>query len=106
MQFLNLVGESKQKINANVEILQMIVKKFHTEDFSKRLLNDVFFNMESNSLYNVDFNIALISKDILPLAEWDKQISMLIRDAPGNLMEKVVHFLSQFIQTCIVNKQI
>lgn len=61
------------------------MKKFKVEDFSKRLLNEVFLKMEEMYLFNVELNIALLGKGILPLAEWDKQFALIIRDAPGNL---------------------
>lgn len=77
--------DSKMAITSNIEILTLIVKKFKVEDYSKRLLNEIFLKMEEMYLFNVELNIALLSKGILPLAEWDKQFSLIIRDAPGNL---------------------
>lgn len=50
----------------------MIIKKYKIEDLSKRLLNEVFLKMEEMYLFNVELNIALLRKTILPLEEWDK----------------------------------
>jgi hypothetical protein len=40
--------------------------------------------MEEIYLFDVNFNITLLSKAILPLAEWDKQFSLVIKEMPGN----------------------
>lgn len=95
--------ETKRAIAGNLEILALIVKKFKVEDFSKRLLNEIFLKMEEMYLFNVDLNIALLSKGILNLTEWDKSFSVLIMDAPGNLLEKVVHFMVRFVETTILS---
>lgn len=34
---------------------------------------------------NVELNILLIKNQIIPVAEWDKEFSKLVRDAPGQL---------------------
>jgi len=55
---------------------------------------------------NVEFNMTLIQKSILPQAEWDKQMALVIKNAPGNLHEKVVKFLVNFIEKAILHKKI
>ena len=50
--------------------------------------------------------MTLIQKSILPLADWDKQMSLIIKNAPGNLHEKVVKFLVNFIEKAIFHKKI
>ena len=50
--------------------------------------------------------MTLLTKNILNVPDWDKQVSAMIRDAPGNLQEKVVQFLTQFIQAWAINKQL
>jgi hypothetical protein len=93
----------KQSIASNIEILALIVKKYKVEDFSKKLLNEVLLKMEELYLFNVDLNIALLNKGILPLADWDKAFGIVVKDAPGNLIEKVVSFLVRFIESTIFN---
>jgi len=77
--------DTKSAINSYLDIIAFIVKKFKVEDFRKRLLTEVYLKMEEMYLFNVELNIALLSKGILPLAEWDRAFSLIIRDAPGNL---------------------
>lgn len=64
--------DAKNAIQANLDILAMIIKKCKVEDLSKRLLNEVFLKMEEMYLFNVELNMALLRKNILPLEEWDK----------------------------------
>lgn len=94
---------AQSQVTSTIEILALIVKKFKVEDFSRRLLMEVYLNMEEMYLFNVELNIALLGKGILTLAEWDKQFAGIIRDAPGNLQEKVVQFLNKFISFTILN---
>lgn len=65
-------GAAQSQVTSTIEILALIVKKFKVEDFSRRLLIEVFLNMEEMYLFNVELNIALLGKGILTLAEWDK----------------------------------
>ena len=64
--------DSKTQIQSNLEILSMVIKKYKIEDLQKRFLQEVFLKMEEMYLFNVDLNIALLRKGILPLEEWDK----------------------------------
>jgi len=63
-------------LNANVEILQLIVKRFTLEDFPLRLLQEVFLSMEEFYVFNVELNLILIKNQILPIREWDRQIAL------------------------------
>ena len=63
---------NKLKIISNLDIIALIVKKFKVEDFSKRLLMEVFLKFEEMYVFNHELSIALLSKGILPLTEWDK----------------------------------
>jgi len=61
----------------------LIVKKFTAEDLGKRLLTESLLVMEEFFFLNVDLNILLMKNHIIPIQEWDKEFSILIRDAPG-----------------------
>lgn len=75
--------DSNQDLQAKLEILSLIVKKFTAEDLGKRLLTESLLVMEEFFFLNVDLNILLMKNHIIPIQEWDKEFSILIRDAPG-----------------------
>jgi len=41
--------------------------------------------MEECFFLNVELNILLMRYQIIPIVEWDKEFTVLIRDAPGHL---------------------
>lgn len=55
-----------------------------SENFSQKLVPWMFNRMEEVYIFNVDFNIELLNKSILPLAEWETHFGQVVRDAPGN----------------------
>ena len=65
----------KYSVNNNLDIISLIVKKVTSENFSLRLLNEIFLKMEELYLFNVDFNIAILSKGIFKISDWDKTFS-------------------------------
>lgn len=77
--------DSNQDLQAKLDILSLIVKKFTAEDLGKRLLTESLLVMEEFFFLNVDLNILLMKNHIIPIQEWDKEFSILIRDAPGQL---------------------
>jgi hypothetical protein len=64
---------------------------------------EVFLKFEEMYVFNHELSIALLSKGILPLTEWDKWLGLIIRDSPGNLQEKVVYFMVRFVECTILN---
>lgn len=59
-----------------------------------------------NTILNVNFNIYLLLHNVVPLKEWDQKISTYIREAPGSAQEKVVAFVTTFIDQAILQKQL
>jgi hypothetical protein len=55
-------------------------------------------------VFNVELNLLLIRSQILPVVEWDRQLSLLIRDSPGAAQDKAFEFLAEFLD-CAVIKQ-
>lgn len=63
-------------------------------------------NSEALSILNVDLNIKLLLHNILPLEEYDVLMANYIRESPGSAQEKVVAFLTDFLQKAIFQKQL
>jgi len=80
----------------------LIVTKFKAQDFSIKLLTDVYCNFEEDDILNVTLTIAALSKGILPIKDWEKRFSSFVRDAPGSLIEKVVVFLVRFVDSPVI----
>ena len=80
----------------------MIVTKLKAQDFSIKLLTDVYCNFEEDDILNVTPTIAVLSKGILPIKEWEKRFSSFVRDAPGSLIEKVIVFLVRFADSPVI----
>ena len=76
------------------------------EDFGKRLLQEVFLQMEEMYLLNVDLVILLMRNQVLPIAEWDKQFSIFVRDAPGALQEASLRFVVEFMEKAVLKQKI
>ncbi len=83
-------------------MIALVVTKLKAQDFSMKLLNDVYFNFEEDDILNVSPTIAVLSRGILPIKEWEKRFSSFVRDAPGNLIEKVVMFLVRFADSAVI----
>jgi len=77
-------------------VISLIVNKFKAQEFGPKLLSEVYSNFEDEEKLNLELTVALLSKEVLPIREWEKKFSLLVRDAPGNLIEKVFEFLSCF----------
>lgn len=59
--------DSLQAASNTLDIIAFVIKRMSSENFSLKLLPWVFNRMEEIYLYDVDFNIALLNKAILPL---------------------------------------
>ena len=59
--------DSLQAASNTLDIIAFVIKRMSSENFSLKLLPWVFYRMEEIYLYDVDFNIALLNKAILPL---------------------------------------
>jgi hypothetical protein len=71
-----------------------------------KLLSDVYLHFEDEEMLNADLTVALLSRGILPLKEWDRRFSFFVRDAPGNIFEKVVEFLVSFADSNTIRTMI
>jgi len=89
-----------------IDVIALIVTKLKAQDFSIKLLNDVYYNFEEDDILNVSPTISALSKGILPIKEWEKRFSSFVRDAPGSLIEKVVIFLVSFADSPVIRSLI
>lgn len=83
-------------------MIALVVTKFKAQDFSTKLLNDVYFKFEEDDILNVSLTVTLLSKGIIPIKEWERRFSYFVRDAPGNFIEKVVIFLVKFADSAVI----
>jgi hypothetical protein len=70
------------------------------------MLNDVYFDFEEDDILNAHLTITLLSKGILTIKEWEKRFANFVRDAPGNLIDKVVNFLVRFADSAVIRSLI
>lgn len=96
---LQMCFDAGDEYQGHLDVLQCIVKKYKCEDLSLRLLNEVYVKMEEMYLFNVELNVGLLKSQILPLKEWDVAFASVAKNAPGNLQDKLVHFLCKFVET-------
>lgn len=85
-----------------IDVIALVVTKFKAQDFSTKLLNDVYFKFEEDDILNVSLTVTLLSKGIIPIKEWERRFSYFVRDAPGNFIEKVVIFLVKFADSAVI----
>lgn len=89
-----------------IDVIALVVTKFKAQDFSTKLLNDVYFKFEEDDILNVSLTVTLLSKGIIPIKEWERRFSYFVRDAPGNFIEKVVIFLVKFADSAVIRSLI
>lgn len=93
---------TENQSNYIIDVIALVVTKFKAQDFSTKLLNDVYFKFEEDDILNVSLTVTLLSKGIIPIKEWERRFSYFVRDAPGNFIEKVVIFLVKFADSAVI----
>ena len=87
-----------------VEVLCSIVNKYTLENLSRKLLVEIFFEMEDMFYFNVDLHILLIKNRVFSIAEWEEQTANFItRPAAG---EKDLAFLAEIIQKAVFTQRL
>lgn len=97
---------TENQSNYIIDVIALVVTKFKAQDFSTKLLNDVYFKFEEDDILNVSLTVTLLSKGIIPIKEWERRFSYFVRDAPGNFIEKVVIFLVKFADSAVIRSLI
>ena len=49
----------------------MIIQAYHVEDLSKKLLTQVFLQLDVKIINDVNLNVLLMKKNIIAISEWD-----------------------------------
>lgn len=87
-------------------MLSEIVKNYKAEDLSIRLLIKVFLLLDVRIFNDLELNILLMSKGIISIAEWDRQIANYFREEAAGLPESELQFFANILRTSIVEKKI
>jgi len=84
----NFNSRAPQKVENNIEVLSLIVSCYTAEDFSVMLLNKVFLLLEDVRIFNdLELNILLMSKGIISISEWDRQMANYFKEEAAKLTE-------------------
>lgn len=76
------------------------------EDFSKKLLTNVFLQLDVRIFNEVELNILLLSKKIISMREWDSQLAIFFKESASHLPESELQFFANFLEAAIVEKKI
>ena len=87
-------------------MLSEIVKNYKAEDLSIRLLIKVFLLLDVRIFNDLELNILLMSKGIISIAEWDRQIANYFREEAACVPESELQFFANILRTSIVEKKI
>ena len=85
----------------------MIVTNYTTENYSAKLLNNVFFALDDVRIFNdLELNILLMSKGIISISEWDRHMADYFKEEAAELQESELQFFANLLETGIVEKKI
>ena len=87
-------------------MLSLIVTSYTVENFSKKLLTNVFLQLDVKIFNQVELNILLMSKGIISISEWDSQLAIFFKESAAELLESELQFFAKFLETSIVEKKI
>jgi len=65
----------------------LIVSSYTIENFSKKLLTNVFLQLDVRIFNEVELNILLMSKKIISISEWDRQLAIFFKESAAQLPE-------------------
>jgi len=83
------------------------VTNYTTENFSAKLLNNVFFALDDVRIFNdLELNILLMSKGIISISEWDRHMADYFKEEAAELQESELQFFANILETGIVEKKI
>jgi hypothetical protein len=102
----NFDSRNQQPIQNQIEILSFIVKNYTIEDFSVKLLNKVFLLLDVRLFNDLELNILLMSKGIISISEWDRQIANYFNEEAAELPESELQFFANILEISIVERKI
>lgn len=68
----NYDSRNPQGVEGIIQVLSLIVTSYTVENFSKKLLTQVFLQLDVRIFNEVELNILLMSKKIISISEWDR----------------------------------
>jgi hypothetical protein len=68
----NYDSRNPQGVEPIIQVLSLIVTSYTVENFSKKLLTQVFLQLDVRIFNEVELNILLMSKKIISISEWDR----------------------------------
>lgn len=102
----NYDSRKPQAVEHIIEVLSLIVTSYKVEDFSKKLLTNVFLQLDVRIFNEVELNILLLSKKIISMREWDSQLAIFFKESAAALPESELQFFANFLEAAIVEKKI
>lgn len=102
----NYDSGNPQGVEPIIQVLSLIVTSYKVENFSKKLLTNVFLQLDVRIFNEVELNILLMSKGIISISEWDSQLAIFFKDSAAQLPESELQFFANFLETSIVEKKI
>jgi len=102
----NYDSRNPQGVEPIIEVLSLIVTSYKVEDFSKKLLTNVFLQLDVRIFNEVELNILLMSKEIISKREWDSQLAIFFKESAAQLPESELQFFANFLEAAIVEKKI
>ena len=102
----NYDSRNPQGVEPIIQVLSLIVTSYKVENFSKKLLTNVFLQLDVRIFNEVELNILLMSKGIISISEWDSQLAIFFKDSAAQLPESELRFFANFLEVSIVEKKI
>jgi hypothetical protein len=83
----NYDSRHPQGVEPIIQVLSLIVTSYTVENFSKKLLTNVFLQLDVKIFNQVELNILLMSKGIISISEWDSQLAIFFKESAAELLE-------------------
>lgn len=97
----NYDSRNPQGVDQIIQVLSLIVSTYTVENFSKKLLTNVFLQLDVRIFNEVELNILLMSKKIISISEWDRQLAIFFKESAAQLPEPELQFFYNFLITSI-----
>ena len=93
----NYDSRNPQGVEAIIQVLSLIVTSYTVENFSKKLLTQVFLQLDVRIFNEVELNILLMSKKIISISEWDRQLATFFKESAVQLPDRELQFFYNFL---------
>jgi len=93
----NYDSRNPQGVEPIIQVLSLIVTSYTVENFSKKLLTQVFLQLDVRIFNEVELNILLMSKKIISISEWDRQLATFFKESAVQLPDRELQFFYNFL---------